>query len=315
MVITLRVVEPVTKTEFDPTWNVAEFAKYAPPHTWERAFADAEPELETVAEVLADKGEFYPKMQDVFKAFELTPLDNVKVVIVGQDPYHQAVNINGKYVPRATGLSFSVNREDSVPVSLQNIFQELNNSVGVPIPDHGDLTEWARQGVLMLNTSLTVAPNAAGSHKQIWFGFINKIVKAIEEVNPNCIYVMWGKVAQGLSDMLGEKVKKLTAPHPSGFSARTGFFGCNHFAKINEMLKAQNRNIINWNLSSTQELRNVRRIDVKRLTDRSRRLKAINVDEVNDAASTTMEQTERKPVKRMGLVNIQIPHAVNSLMS
>lgn len=308
------VVVDESTTVFDPSWTVAEYASRMPPRTWEQAFAEAESELETVSEILSNMGEFYPRKEDIFNAFNYTPLDQVKVVIVGQDPYHQAVKIGGKLVPRATGLSFSVRREDEIPVSLNNIFKELNTSTGVHIPDNGDLTEWARQGVLMLNMCLTVTPNMAGSHKDIWLGFVNKIIKAIDAVNPNCIYVMWGKKAQQIAEMLGEKNKQLTAPHPSGFSARTGFFGCNHFTKINEMLIAQNKTPINWNLSSNQEMRRTVkvRLESRPNDNRVRKLLPINTDDYSDSDIITQEPRQRIVPRRAALVNLDIPHAINS---
>lgn len=235
-------------------WNVSEIAQRDTPHTWEAVFADAHQEIEDVAAILATQPEYYPLKKDIFNAFHQTPLPKVRVVIFGQDPYHQAVTINGQTVPRATGLSFSVRKGDSIPSSLQNIFKELHQSVrGFQKPDNGDLTSWCEQGVLMLNSCLTVRPREAGSHGEIWHGFIRKVLKAISVVNPNCIYVMWGKEAQKLAGMIVSPRYTLTAAHPSGFSAARGFFGCNHFNQINDILVKLGGMGITWSIPSRSE--------------------------------------------------------------
>lgn len=224
------------------------------PASWEVVFADSIDEFEDLNEILNENialcGRIFPAPENIFKAFELTPLDEVKVVIIGQDPYHQMVNIRGKNVPRAQGLAFSVDRDDEIPSSLQNILAELKNTVpGFQRPTHGDLTRWTYQGVLLLNMCLTVNPNSAGSHGAIWLGFIKKVITAIAAVNKKCIYVLWGREAQKLSREIGSKGVILEAAHPSGLSAHRGFFGCNHFNLINEMLIEQNKTPVNWNLN------------------------------------------------------------------
>jgi len=192
--LTLNVIkEPV-----DQNWSIERITTETPPVTWESVFEDAKHELHDVSLVLDEQekmyGTYYPLKRDIFAAFNYTPLNNVKVVILGQDPYHQSVNINGKTLPRSVGLSFSVRQEDSIPSSLRNIYTELADTVrGFRIPDHGDLREWARQGVLLLNTCLTVRPGQPGSHGDIWLGFINKVFKAIAVTNPYCIFMLWGR--------------------------------------------------------------------------------------------------------------------------
>ena len=249
----------VMKQPIDQTWSVARIANEAPPRTWEAVFEDAKPELHDISLILEEQertyGQYYPLRKDIFAAFQHTQLANVKVVILGQDPYHQTITVNGMAVPRAVGLSFSVRREDAIPSSLQNIYTELANTVrGFTKPDHGDLREWADQGVLLLNTCLTVRPGQAGSHGDIWLGFINKVFKAIAAVNPNCIYLLWGREAQKIKPMLGDRSIVLEAAHPSGLSARRGFFGCNHFNLTNDHLIRQGKVGINWKLSSLAEL-------------------------------------------------------------
>src|SRR5690606_19127370 len=151
-----------------------------------------------------------------------------------QDPYHQ-VMYNGK--PRAQGMSFSVSKDDSIPSSLCNIFKEINDDLGINNNTHGDLSCWARQGVLLLNSCLTVKPCEAGSHnKDLWMGFIDRVLKYIARINPKCIYVLWGAWAKHIKPMIEGKPHILESTHPSGYSARKGFFGCKHFSRINEIL-------------------------------------------------------------------------------
>lgn len=249
----------VMRQPVDQTWSIERIATEAPPRTWEDVFEDAKAELHDVSTILDEQertyGQYYPLKKDIFAAFQYTPLSNVKVVILGQDPYHQTININGAALPRAVGLSFSVRREDSIPSSLQNIYTELANTVrGFTKPDHGDLREWATQGVLLLNSCLTVRPGQPGSHGDIWLGFINKVFKAIAAVNPYCIYMLWGREAQKVKPMLGERSIILEAAHPSGLSARRGFFGCNHFNLANDALIRQGKVGINWKISTLAEL-------------------------------------------------------------
>jgi len=249
----------VMKQPIDQSWSIERITTEAPPITWEKVFEDAKAELQDVSSILDEQeklhGQYYPLKKDIFAAFQYTTLNNVKVVILGQDPYHQTININGISLPRAVGLSFSVRREDNIPSSLQNIYIELANTVrGFTKPEHGDLREWARQGILLLNTCLTVHPGQPGSHGDIWLGFINKVFKAIAAVNPYCIYILWGREAQKVKPMLGERSIILEAAHPSGLSAKRGFFGCNHFNMANEALIRQGKIGINWKISSLSEL-------------------------------------------------------------
>lgn len=257
----------VMKQPIDQTWNIERITTEAPPRTWENVFKDAKAELRDISMILDEQertyGQYYPLKKDIFAAFHYTPLSNVKVVILGQDPYHQTININGVTLPRAVGLSFSVRREDTIPSSLQNIYTELANTVrGFTKPDHGDLREWTSQGVLLLNSCLTVRPGQPGSHGDIWLGFINKVFKAIASVNPNCVYMLWGREAQKVKPMLGERSIILEAAHPSGLSARRGFFGCNHFNLANDSLIRQGKVGINCRISSVSELTTPPRLNI-----------------------------------------------------
>lgn len=255
-VMKLRVLPTV-----DQSWSVARIAAEACPSSWEDVFREAEHDLRFISSKLEEEerhhGPFFPEKKDLFNAFHLTALSEVKIVIIGQDPYPQSVNINGRVLPRATGLSFSVRPEDAVPVSLKNIYKELSSTVnGFVTPNHGDLREWAKQGVLMLNTCLTVRPGEADSHSkfELWHGFVSKVLKKIAQVNPTCIFFLWGKKAQALRrQMIGDRSVIFECCHPSGLSAN-GFFGCNHFNKANQELLKQKKTGIVWTLPPKQYL-------------------------------------------------------------
>jgi uracil-DNA glycosylase len=212
------------------------------PSSWKKVFEEAEDEFKYLDKVI--KTEVFPEKVNVFKAFELTPLDQVRVVLLGQDPYHQR-KPNGK--PRAQGLSFSVSKDDDIPVSLKNIFQEISNEYpDYEFPKHGDLSNWARQGVLLVNSSLTVEPGKAGSHGVIWHGLLSKIFNAIGEVNRKCIYLLWGNFAKDMAEYVPETSVKLFTSHPSGFSVHKGFYGCDHFKEVNRILVERGEEPIKW---------------------------------------------------------------------
>lgn len=243
----LNIVRPIDYR----TASIETIATLRPPRTWEQVFIDAAPDLHHTSEILKEQeikfGGFYPLKEDIFSAFNRTPLYDVKCVIVGQDPYPQMFGNK----PRATGLAFSVRREDAIPSSLQNIYSELAATVkGFVKPTHGCLDEWAANGVLLLNTCLTVRPGEPGSHGEIWLGFMNRVFKAIAAANPYCVYMLWGKEAQKIKPMLGERSIILEAAHPSGLSARRGFFGCNHFNLCNESLIRQGKTPIDWRITN-----------------------------------------------------------------
>lgn len=184
----------------------------------------------------------YPKGADIFNAFKYTPFNSVKVVIIGQDPYH------GKQ--QAHGLSFSVPDGIKPPPSLQNILKELANDFNTPISKKGDLSSWAKQGVLLLNATLTVREKKPGSHqKQGWEKFTDRIIKEISNRKKGVVFLLWGKFAQNKIVLINEsKHHVLMAPHPSPFSAYSGFFGSKHFSKANTILKQYGKKEINWNL-------------------------------------------------------------------
>lgn len=186
----------------------------------------------------------FPKQDDLFNALKLTSFENVKVVIIGQDPYH------GPY--QAHGLSFSVNDGVKIPPSLNNIFKELKSDVGFNIPNHGNLTAWAKQGVLLLNATLTVRSGEPGSHqKKGWENFTDAIIKLISEEKENCVFLLWGNFAKTKITLINqEKHLVLESAHPSPL-ARGAFFGCKHFSKTNAYLISKNIQPINWDLPNT----------------------------------------------------------------
>ena len=184
----------------------------------------------------------FPPSDDIFNAFHLTPLKDVKVVILGQDPYHN--------VGQAHGLCFSVRRGVAIPPSLVNIYQELHDDLGCTIPNHGCLEKWARQGVLMLNTVLTVRAHQANSHRGIgWEEFTDAAIKALDEQDRPIVFILWGAPAQRKKVMLhNPKHLILEAPHPSPLSAFRGFFGSRPFSKTNAFLEAHGVEPIDWQI-------------------------------------------------------------------
>ena len=184
----------------------------------------------------------YPPGKQIFNAFEFTPLDKVKVVILGQDPYHNP--------GQAHGLSFSVPDGVKPPPSLMNIFKEIQEDLSLPYPNTGNLEKWARQGVLLLNASLTVVANQPMSHSQLgWHLFTDEVIKHISSAKEHVVFMLWGKFAQNKASLIdASKHKILMAAHPSPLSAYSGFFGCHHFSKTNEYLRNMGETPIDWAL-------------------------------------------------------------------
>lgn len=184
----------------------------------------------------------YPPSELIFNAFNLTPFDKVKVVILGQDPYHN--------IGQAHGLAFSVPDSIQKPPSLVNIFKELNQDLGVPIPAKGNLEKWAKEGVLLLNASLTVRANMAASHAKIgWQRFTDAAIKALSEKKEHLVFILWGNYAIAKEALIDNtKHLILKSVHPSPLSASRGFFGCHHFSKTNEYLSKNNLTPIDWTL-------------------------------------------------------------------
>ena len=186
----------------------------------------------------------YPPSDDIFNALHLTPLSDVKVLILGQDPYHEP--------HQAHGLSFSVQPGVDAPPSLVNIYKELGDDLGCYMPNNGYLKKWADQGVLLLNTLLTVRAHEAYSHQNHgWEQFTDAIIQAVNEQDRPIVYMLWGKPAQSKMKMLNNpKHLVLTAPHPSPLSAYRGFFGCKHFSKANEFLVKNGLEPIDWQIEN-----------------------------------------------------------------
>ena len=184
----------------------------------------------------------YPPGSLIFNAFNTTPFDRVKVVLLGQDPYHGA--------GQAHGLSFSVPDGIRPPPSLQNIFKELESDIGLPAPATGNLTPWAKQGVLLLNAYLTVLAKAPMSHSQNgWGEFTDSVIRKISDLKKNTVFLLWGKFAQEKQVLIDEtKHLVLKAAHPSPYSADKGFFGCRHFSKTNQYLMKNGMDPVDWKL-------------------------------------------------------------------
>jgi len=185
----------------------------------------------------------YPPGKEIFNAFNYTPFKDVKVVIIGQDPYHG--------IGQAHGLSFSVKKGVNPPPSLKNIFKEIQNDLGIAPPNHGELTAWAKQGVLLLNATLTVRAKQPGSHqKKGWENFTDSVIKTLSDKKEKLVFLLWGKFAQAKAELIDtQKHAVLTAAHPSPYSASNGFFGCKHFSKTNAVLTQHGLTPIDWSLN------------------------------------------------------------------
>lgn len=188
------------------------------------------------------RGPVFPPGNEIFAAFDHTPFDAVRVVILGQDPYHGP--------GQAHGLCFSVRRGVQLPPSLANIFQELHDDLGVPVPRHGDLSSWARQGVLLLNSVLTVRAHQAMSHRgRGWETFTDKVIAELNARRSGLVFVLWGASAGKKREMIdARRHLVLESPHPSPLSASRGFFGCRHFSRIDRHLRERGEHPIEWRL-------------------------------------------------------------------
>ncbi len=218
----------------EPSWKAVLAAEFEKPYMHElRRFLLSEQQTSTV----------FPPNQLIFNAFEHTPFDQTKVVILGQDPYHN--------VGQAHGLSFSVPRGIAIPPSLRNMYKELAADIpGFAIPSHGDLSAWADQGVLLLNATLTVRAHTPASHQgKGWETFTNQAIAALSAQRSGIVFMLWGRFAKQKAALIdGNKHLILTAAHPSPLSAYNGFYGCKHFSAANQYLAQQGREPINWQL-------------------------------------------------------------------
>ena len=200
--------------------------------------------LETFVEEERKSQKIYPPKDQVFTAFDLTPFEDVKVLLLGQDPYHGP--------DQAHGLSFSVREGIKIPPSLRNIYKEMESDVGCSVPKHGYLIPWAKQGVMMLNAVLTVRHKSANSHKNKgWEKFTDAVIKKLNDRDEQVIFLLWGGYAKKKADLIDtNRHKIISAPHPSPFSARTGFFGSKPFSKINSLLEEAGHQPVNWQLDN-----------------------------------------------------------------
>lgn len=214
-----------------PSWKSKLESEFQKPYFEELIqFVKQEYQLNTV----------YPPGKEIFRAFDCADFDQVKVVIIGQDPYHGP--------GQANGLCFSVREGVAMPPSLKNIFKEIHDDLGKPIPTTGELERWAKQGVLLLNATLTVRASSPGSHQNKgWETFTDAVIKQISDQRPNIVFLLWGAYAQKKGEIIDRnKHLVLMSAHPSPFSADRGFFGCKHFSKTNEYLKSKGIKEIDW---------------------------------------------------------------------
>lgn len=184
----------------------------------------------------------FPRENDIFKAFKLCSFEKTKIIIIGQDPYHK--------INQANGLAFSVPKIQPIPPSLKNIYKELHKDTNIKTPQNGDLSKWANQGVLLLNSILTVRENEAGSHsKSGWQNFTDSVITILSDKKKHLIFILWGNYSKKKQKLINTKKHDiLTAAHPSPLAAYRGFFGCKHFSKSNKILLKKNKKIINWSL-------------------------------------------------------------------
>jgi uracil-DNA glycosylase len=220
----------MSDVKIDPTWKKVLKTEFEKPY-WEALTKTVKDQYLTTT--------VYPPAKNIFRALDMCPLDKVKVVIIGQDPYHGA--------SQANGLSFSVNDGVHLPPSLQNIYKEIHNDLGITPLLSGDLTRWASQGVLMLNSVLTVLANKPASHSGLgWEQFTDAVIMSLNENRSNIVYLLWGKYAQAKGEVIDrDKDLVLMSAHPSPYSA-TNFFGNHHFSKCNEYLVENSMSPIDW---------------------------------------------------------------------
>lgn len=238
----------VNTDDITDDWTIQRVAAERAPHSWKHIFEELDETFEYIDGVIEKKKQgrimrIVPAKKDIFNALHWCPLNSVKVVILGQDPYYTLMQ-NG--VPDAVGASFSTRRGARMRESVYNIFLEVKRDYPeFEIPNHGDLIEWAKQGVLLLNMSLTTFAGQDRAHPSIWRGVVKSFLKEVQEVRPNSIALLWGGDAQKFARYLG-KMTYLTAAHPSPKSANRGFFGCSHFKLANEHLVSRGLTPIDW---------------------------------------------------------------------
>jgi uracil-DNA glycosylase len=239
--------------EIPDSWTIWDMATKRPPPGWLDLFKRCQEILKEIDEDHHDEDgqmiEFRPEVSLVFRAFEMTPLELIRIIIIGQDPYYDVSRKTGR--SKACGAAFSLNPDEplSIAPSLANIFKELKKEYPkYKIPKHGDLSYWMNQGVLLLNKDLTVKPGKAGTLEGYWRPFLNEIVKAIRKARPKAVWMLWGKNAQELESVIQSEKYVLKSPHPSPMSADRGFFGNNHFKEANRLLLESKQEEIDWQI-------------------------------------------------------------------
>lgn len=231
------------------TLSISQLFKQDIPKGWGHVFQECEEELESISDIIDEdeneNGKCFPLRANIFRIFHMLRPEQVKVLIIGQDPYH---NRTSSGEPAATGIAFSTWREEKKQPSVHNMYLELKNCYPeFEIPNHGDLTNWVKQGVMLLNTSLTVAPNKPNSHSEIWMGFISKVIKHLVKSNgKKMIVFLWGNNAKRLVGQMVSSCTVFEAAHPSPFSVNRGFFGCQHYKLCNDVLEKNKIEKINW---------------------------------------------------------------------
>lgn len=245
----IRATHPILENIIEADWNLVRIVNEKVPPSWREAFKIGFKEILSINDLLIDQEEagkiLCPQKKDIFRAFELCPLNNVKVVILGQDPYHSIYQDK----PVANGLAFSTNRGYRIQPSLLRIYKLLKKTIkDFKIPDHGDLSIWAQRGVLLLNTALTTIKHKAGAHSVHWEGFTTHIISVINKVKPECIYMLWGNHALKMKRYIHHTKNILEANHPSPLVRRSNFLECNHIAIANNILRESGQDEIDWNL-------------------------------------------------------------------
>lgn len=246
--------EPVLDNQIKPEWSIITILNRKCPPGWRNVFKLSYKEfnnkiLPAVAKSKSEGKRILPDNRNIFRAFDLCPLSKVKVVIFGQDPYHSVTD----GTPDANGLAFSTNKGKKLRPSLRNIYKELRKS-GFSAPDHGDLTAWALQGVLLLNTALTVPQSSPGKHLVPWRNFTHNIIQSLNKLRPNTVYLLWGRPARALKSKINDQDFILESTHPGPLSyPRTkrrpdSFEGNNHFVLANQILEQTGQTTIDWNL-------------------------------------------------------------------
>ncbi len=247
----IRIIRPKMPIPKDVT--IIELASKYYPLSWHHVFTNSQEELKLINEKLLAmrRRDILPRLRDVFNAFKLTNFDDVKVIIIGQDPYFLIDETTGK--PNACGVSFGTRRGVAVQASLRQIYKEIHDEykgtdMEFKIPTHGDITPWAKQGVLMLNMALTTEVNQPNAHKVEWKMFLNKVIKAISRRHDKLIFVLWGGEAKNVKDLAVGSHDFLMCAHPVARQTKEPFLGCGHFVEINRLLLKNKKSPIDWRL-------------------------------------------------------------------